>query len=454
MVTEIKNKMINMQKLKICYISLTTYPDAMDGSAKFVRKVFDELKNRGHNITLLTAKWNEGFTDPNIIAINVPSLRFLWLPKFAIAFRRYLKRNNFDIIHSNGSRPSIPIILSGKPYISTIHDIGPFQTSFTKFPIVKLIEKQNAKASKYIVTCSESTKNEVSKYMKVPLDKINMVSSFIDSKFKPSLQQGSVIKESLKIKGPIIYYVGRIAFYKGIEDIIRAYYIAKKEIQDLNLVIAGKPEIKMQSEYENWKKIYPEVKFIGTISDDEMSAYYSMADIFTTYSFASEGFGLTPVEALACGTPVICSNLPAYKEVLNEYATFIDPKQPELLAKAYINQIRNPDIGKQQVKSATEFLKKYTLKNVVDNIELLYQKYMDKYNNKKDFPLNNNFVCKCGENLNIQKAKNGQFYVKCTNCGYYLLFKIEKMKSVVLRTTNWRDQSDRYYIYLKNKQIE
>jgi UDP-N-acetylglucosamine--dolichyl-phosphate N-acetylglucosaminephosphotransferase len=376
------NDETRMHKLKICFVSLTTYPDAMDGSAKFLKGIFDELKNRGHDVTLLTAKWTEGFNDPNIKAINIPSLRILWVPKFAVAFRKYLKENEFDIIHSNGSRPSIPILLSGKPYIATIHDVGPFQATFTKIPGLKWLEKKNAKDAKYIITCADSGRGEISKFMKVSLDKIHVVSSAIDPKFKPSKQQGLAVKESLQIKGPVIYYVGRIAFYKGIEDIIKAYKIAKKEIPDLNLVIGGKPEIRLQSEYEQWKTSYPDVKFMGTIKDEEMAAYYSMADIFTTYSFASEGFGLTPVEAMACGTPVICSNLPAYKEVLKEYATFIEPKQPELLAKAFITQIKNPDIGKQQVKSASGLLKQYTWKNVVDNIELVYQKYLETYSKK------------------------------------------------------------------------
>ena len=110
-----------MEKLNLCHISLTTSPDQQDGAAKFARRIFDELKNRGHNITLLTAKWNEGFTDPDIISVEVPNSRIFWVPKFALKFRKYLKKNDFDIIHSNGSRPSIPIILAKKPYITHIH---------------------------------------------------------------------------------------------------------------------------------------------------------------------------------------------------------------------------------------------------------------------------------------------------------------------------------------------
>lgn len=372
----------SLQKIKICHVSLTMYPDGKDGSARFLRGIYDELRKRGYDITLVTAKWDTGFDDPNILTVSVPSLRILWVPKFTIAIKRFSQENNFDIIHSNGARPSIPIQLSGKPYIATIHDVGPFQATFVKIPGLKWLEKKNAKTAKHIITCSDSTRMEISKYMKVPPEKIDVVSSAIDPKFKRLEPEGLALKESLNLKGPVIYYVGRIAFYKGIEDIIKAYKIAKKEIHDLNLVIGGKPEIKLQSEYERWKTEYPDVKFMGMIKDEDMAAYYSMADIFTTYSFASEGFGLTPVEALACGTPVICSNMPAFREVLKDYATFVEPKQPELLAKAFINQIKNPEIGKKQVRDAAEFLKQYTWKGVVDKVEKVYKQYLEEYSKK------------------------------------------------------------------------
>lgn len=378
----IKNR-DNLHKLKICHVSLTMYPDGKDGSARFLRGIYDELRNRGYDITLVTAKWDIGFDDPNILSVTVPSLRILWVPKFTIAIKRFLQQYDFDIIHSNGARPSIPIQLSGKPYIATIHDVGPFQATFVKIPGLKWLEKKNAKNAKHIITCSDSTRMEISKYMNVSPNKIDVVSSAIDTKFKRLEKEGLALKESLNIKGPVIYYVGRIAFYKGIEDIIKAYRIAKKEIPDLNLVIGGKPEIKLQTEYERWKSEYPDVKFMGMIKDEDMATYYSMADIFTTYSFASEGFGLTPVEALACGTPVICSNMPAFKEVLKDYATFVEPKNPELLAKAFINQIRNPEIGKQQVRDASEFLKQYTWKSVVDKVEKVYKQYLEDYSKKK-----------------------------------------------------------------------
>ncbi|MHA1338901.1 MAG: glycosyltransferase family 4 protein [Promethearchaeota archaeon] len=368
-----------MQKLKIYISTMGLYPDNTGGDSKFIRGIFDELSKRGHDITVLTAQWNDGFQDPRVISIKVPKIRIVWAPKFALKFRKYIKKNDFDILHANGSRGSIPILLSKKPFVTHIHDVGPFQAKFTSIPGLKWLEKQNARKAKLIMTCSESTKHEISQYMKVEESKIYNVSSAIDPHFKPEPQKAEELKNKLGLNGPVIFYVGRIAFYKGIDDIIKAYKIAKKQFPDLNLVIGGSPTLKMKEIYEKWRKEYKDIIFTGRIPDELLPAYYSMADIFTTYSYASEGFGLTPVEALACGTPVICSNLPAYKNVLKEYATFVEPRKPELLANAFIEQLKNPDIGLQKVKGAENLLKIYSWPNVADNVEHVYKIYLEKY---------------------------------------------------------------------------
>lgn len=361
-----------MDKLKICHISLAAYPDHRDGSAKFERSIYEELKSRGHNISLLTVKWSEGFTDENIHTIDVPNSRFLWVPKYATFYRKYLKTHDFDIIHANGARGALPVILAKKPYVTHIHDVGPFQASFSAIPGLKWLEKKNAQTASKIMCGAQSAKKEISHYMNVNLDKIEVVSVGIEPGFQPAPKKGQELKENLGLDGPVMFFVGRIAFYKGVDDIIKAYNLAKKEIPDLRCVIGGKPTLKMGPAVERWKHDNPDVYFAGVIPDEELPTYYSMADMFITYSYASEGFGITPVESLSCGTPVICSNLSAYKEVLQDQAVFVEPQNPKLLAKNIIEQVKNPEIGLEKVRSAGPLLQKYSWKEVVNRIESVY----------------------------------------------------------------------------------
>ena len=219
---------------------------------------------------------------------------------------------------------------------------------------------------------AQSARKEISHYMDVNLDKIEVVSVGVGSEFKPVPQKGQELKEKLGIKGPVMFYVGRIAFYKGVEDILKAYKIAKKEIPDLKCVIGGKPTLKMETAVEQWKHDNPDVIFTGIIPVEDLPIYYSMADMFITYSYASEGFGITPVESLSCGTPVICSNLSAYKEVLQDQAVFVEPQNPKILAKNIIDQAKNPEIGLEKVRTAGHLLQNYSWKEVVNRIESVY----------------------------------------------------------------------------------
>ncbi|MFX0105647.1 MAG: glycosyltransferase, partial [Candidatus Hodarchaeota archaeon] len=105
--------------------------------------------------------------------------------------------------------------------------------------------------------------------------------------------------------------------------------------------------------------------------------YYSMGDVFVTYSYASEGFGLTPIEAIVCGTPVICSSLVAYKEVLQDNALFVPPKNPQKLAQEIVNLLKDDNMRENLINNAQEFVKRYTWDSVGKKLENVYQKFLE-----------------------------------------------------------------------------
>lgn len=365
-------------KLNICLIALTIPPDSQDGEAKFFRGIYEYLKKR-HNVRLLTGKWNYELKDPNIIQLDIIRKRFLWFPQFNLKTIKYLRNHKFDIIHGNGPKGSLPIILANyKKFISTIHDMGPFETRFTRIPLERLLIKYVSQKSTYITTCSESIKKEIKYFIpKIDKNKIFNLYSAIEDKFKPYPAEAEILKSQMKIEGPVILYIGRITTYKGVKYLISAYKIAKKKISNLNLVIGGMPDFSMKKTYQKWKKKYSDIRFMGFIPQDQLPIYYSLGDVFITYSHASEGFGLTPIEAIACGTPVICSSIPAYKEVLKDNAIYVSPQSPELLAKEIINFIRDEELRKYLVVKAQKFIKRYTWDELGKKLEKLYYKLIE-----------------------------------------------------------------------------
>jgi glycosyltransferase involved in cell wall biosynthesis len=367
-----------MEKLNICLVSLTFAPDTQDGAAKFFNGIYNYLKNQGHNVKVITGKWNLELTDPNIIQLHLIRKRFLWFPQFNLSTIKYLKRHKFDVIHGNSPKGILPIILSNqKRFISTIHDLGPFETSFTRIPIEKFMIKLAVERSTYITTCSEFIRKEIKYYIpKVEINSITNLYSAIEDKYKPLPLKAKKLKQQLQIEGPIILYIGRIAKYKGVDDIIKAYRIAKKEIPNLNLVMGGKPDFYMEKIYQEWKQKYKDIHFVGFVSEKEIPIYYSMGDIFVTYSYASEGFGLTPIEAIACGTPVICSSMIAYKEVLQDNAIFVPPRNPEKLAEEIVSLLQNDSKREALIEKAQKFIKRYSWDSVGQKLEKTYYKFL------------------------------------------------------------------------------
>jgi len=367
-----------MDKLNICLVSLGISPDKQDGETKFFRGIFDYLKNQGHKIVFLTGKWNIKLSDPNIIQFKLINKRFLWIPQFNIKVIKYLRSHNFDIIHGNGPKGTFPIIFSKtKRFISTFHDLGLFETKYTKFPFKRYLTKFITQKSTYITTCSNAIRKELNYFIpKLNINNIFNLYSAIEDRFKPYPDEAIKLKDKLNIEGPVLLFLGRITSYKGVEHVISAYKIAKKKISNLNLVIGGIPDFFMEKVYNEWRRKYKDIRFLGFIPNDEIPIYYSMGDIFITYSFASEGFGLTPIEAIACGTPVICSSILPYREILEDNAIFVTPKSPNLLANKIIYLLENDDIRKRTIVKAQDFIKKYTWDEVGKQLENVYQKFL------------------------------------------------------------------------------
>ncbi|MFX1259277.1 MAG: glycosyltransferase family 4 protein [Promethearchaeota archaeon] len=367
-----------MDKLNICLVSAVIAPDQEDGSAKFFRGIYDYLKKRGHRVKLITGKWNVKLKDPNIIQIDLLRKSFFWVPQFSIKVFKFLKSRNFDIIHGNGPKGSFPLLFFNKnEFISTIHDLGPFETKFSRIPIEKFLIKQTSKKAKYITTCSEFIRREIKYFIpEININNIYNLYSAIEDKYKPYPKEAKLLKERLGIKGPVLLYIGRIAHYKGVNDIIAAYNIAKKDISNLNLIMGGIPDFSMEKIYQEWKCKYKDIFFVGFISEKEIPFYYSMGDIFVNYSSASEGFGLTPLEAIACGAPVICSSLLAFKEVLQDNAIFVPPKNPKLLAKEIVMLLKKDAMRENLVKRAQNFIKRYSWDEVGKKLEEVYFKFL------------------------------------------------------------------------------
>ncbi|SHE80683.1 glycosyltransferase family 4 protein [Clostridium fallax] len=216
----------------------------------------------------------------------------------------------------------------------TLHDIIPLrmpETCSNRYlkifneEMPKIIEKCDG-----IITVSQFSKNDISKEFNFPENKIFVTPLAPEDIYKPLNKQDcrKTLKSKYGISNDFILYVGGFSPRKNILGLIESFslLLKKHKNHNLNLIILGSHGIS----YEIYKKRTEELKvsdkvlFPGFIPLSDMPIFYNAAKIFVYPSFY-EGFGLPPLEAMACGTPVITSSLTSIPEVVGDCAVTIDP---------------------------------------------------------------------------------------------------------------------------------
>lgn len=187
--------------------------------------------------------------------------------------------------------------------------------------------------SNRILTVSESSKQDILHFFDVEEDKIVVIHNAIDERLRISPSEESMIRvrERYQLPSRFLMYSGNVKPHKNLERLIEAFKLIHDDgDKELGLLITGS-EV---SKYATLRRaihryrLHKHVRFLGYQSTETLSALYRLADVFVFPSLY-EGFGLPPLEALACGTPVVASNVSSLPEVLGDAALLVDPYSPQ-----------------------------------------------------------------------------------------------------------------------------
>ncbi|GKU31661.1 glycosyltransferase family 4 protein [Clostridium folliculivorans] len=227
----------------------------------------------------------------------------------------------------------------GSPFIKTdmvmtIHDLNhirfpQFYTPFHKY-YYKFIVKSSANLSKKLLTVSEFSKLELVDWLECKKDKVVVTYNGIDKNFNVIKEQLQLeaIRNKYKLHDKFILYVGNLKPHKNVETLVEAM----KYLQDekIKLVINGRVNESLKQIVDK-HGLQDKIQFIGFVDDDDLSGLYNLAEVFIFPSLY-EGFGLPPLEAMACGCPTIVSNTSSLPEVVGDNAIKIEPKDHKALA--------------------------------------------------------------------------------------------------------------------------
>jgi glycosyltransferase involved in cell wall biosynthesis len=295
----------------------------------------------------------EEFFKKNFLIVKGRTRGIIWeqieLPLFA-------KRKKATILNLGNSGP----VFYNKN-VTVIHDLlwlkypEAYSKLFIKwysFMVPRLIRN-----SLKIVTVSQTSKKDIMNYFKIAEDKISVVYPGVDKTiFRP-----------LKLKREdFILWVGSLKAYKNFYGLIGAFKILRQKYKiSHRLILAGYGVEKLREKFPG--KIRDDVVFIDKVNDEILINLYNRADLFVFPSFY-EGFGLPPLEAMACGCPVVVSNAGSLPEVCGDAAVYCNPYDPEDIARAIYEVLSSEELRNYLSQKGLERAKIFSWEKTAEEI--------------------------------------------------------------------------------------
>jgi len=325
------------------------------------------------------AQWRESFAT----RYKNFSLRLLPPPTPLVRVPVYLTyelfRRPVDVLHVQYTAPPFCRV----PVVVTIHDLAfeRMPETFTRrgsFQL-KLTVRRTAKKAARIATVSEYSRQDLLDIYKLPPEKVVVTYNGVESSFttQPSVQnEVEEIRRRFGISRDFLLAVGSLQPRKNLVRLIRAYARLRSERQDFRpqLVIVGRKlwlanEIFDEVKKQRWAD---DVILTGYVADEDLPALYRAARAFV-YPSLFEGFGLPPLEAMACGTPVVTSDVSSLPEIAGDAALLIDPNDERALANALIEVVNNDRLRAELREKGIAQAKKFTWRDAAEKTLRLYQ---------------------------------------------------------------------------------
>jgi glycosyltransferase involved in cell wall biosynthesis len=306
-------------------------------------------------------------------------------PGFAqLGFTLYLRRFSADLFHIPLN--AVPMWMP-KPYLVTIHDMSTLlfsnQKGYRNNLRLFYLRRGLARADR-VLAVSSATRRDVEAVLQIPASRIQVVYNAPDPTFSQySAQSAAEIQRVLdryRIHYPFLLYVGRTNPQKNIPRLVEAFAVLRGELReearyrDLRLIIIG-DEIARHPALRHaviQSRVEDSVRFLGFVPIETLRAFYQAASAFVFPSLY-EGFGLPPLEAMACGTPVVCSHVSSLPEVVGDAALIVNPENVFDIARGMrevlLNDALRSGLIERGLEQARQFSWERTAAQVLQNYE-------------------------------------------------------------------------------------
>jgi glycosyltransferase involved in cell wall biosynthesis len=253
-----------------------------------------------------------------------------------LAFPMFLHRLAPDLVHIPLNR--VPLCLR-RPYVVTVHDMSSLlfeAPSGLHMQLRRYRFRQGLARARRVIAVSDATRRDVQNLMGIPSSRIRRVYNAPDAGFSNaghSREEQQRILERYQIQYPFLLYAGNVRRHKNVPRLVEAFAVLREQLAnhpvygDLRLVIIGNTISQHPAVRQTVIKSRVEhlVRFLGFVPFETLRCFYESAAAFIFPSMY-EGFGLPPLEAMACGTPVVTSNVSSLPEVVGDAAMLVNPE--------------------------------------------------------------------------------------------------------------------------------
>jgi phosphatidylinositol alpha-mannosyltransferase len=334
--------------LRICQVSAAYYPYP-SGVTELVHHLSESLRARGHEVHILTTSYpNEGPRADYVTrvgrAVFLPMNKSYATVPFDLDMsgkvRRFLRSHEFDIVHVNGFFP--PDISYYALRHSRSVNVASFLTvGFRNYgPAAWLWKLMSDGLNRRMHGRIALTQGALEYIRPFFPGEYRVIPPGVDTtRFHPAT--------SPKPNAASILFVGRLDQRKGLDVLLRALPQIRQSSPDVRLTVVGRGPMEMESRLLAGRLgIADHVDFKGFATPDELPSYYAAADVYCSPALGGEAFGIVLLEAMACATPVVASDITGYNEVVRNEADGLlcPPNDPAALALALTRLLSQPDL--------------------------------------------------------------------------------------------------------------
>ena len=263
---------------------------------------------------------------------------------------------------------TLSLIRKPCPTVITVHDLAFFRVpemyNLSRRFYKQFVSQRSIRRANRVITISEFTRREILELTGVDGDRVEVIPYGISSIFRPLPAEGEV--EAYRVRAGLpdkfVLFVGTLQPRKNVDGLVRAFHQARRKAAfPHKLVLCGGRGWLYDEIFDLIKRLglTDHVRYMDSVPHEELPVVYNLADLFV-YPSWFEGFGLPPLEAMACGTPVICSSATSLPEVVGDAGITIPPSDIDGLADAIARVLDDGELAAGMSRAGLERARRFS----------------------------------------------------------------------------------------------